>query len=147
MPQSFCVLSAHIIFSTKERRPWLNKEIRPRLWAYMSRILQNLECTSITAGGIEDHVHILANLTRKHPPMKVLEILRGTVFVGLKWLKGLACPLRARGVYAGVFRGRCPGVALGYYGSGLWPGVPSTIAMVQTLVGGLIKCAPWFSAF
>ena len=76
MPQSLHVLSAHIIFSTKERRPWLTKEIRPRLWAYQSRILQNLECYSITVGGVEDHVHILCNLTKKHAPMKVLEVLK-----------------------------------------------------------------------
>ena len=76
MSQSLHLLSAHIIFSTKELRPWLTKEIRPRLWAYQSRILQNLECHSITIGGVEDHVHVLCNLTKKHAPMKVLEVLK-----------------------------------------------------------------------
>ena len=76
MPQSLHVLGAHIVFSTKERRPWLTKDIRPRVWAYQSRILQNLECKSITVGGVEDHVHILCNLTKKHAPMKVLEMLK-----------------------------------------------------------------------
>jgi REP element-mobilizing transposase RayT len=76
MPQSLHVLSTHIIFSTKERRPWLNKEIRPRVWAYVSRILQNLECQSITIGGVEDHIHVLCNLTKKHAPMKVLEVIK-----------------------------------------------------------------------
>jgi REP element-mobilizing transposase RayT len=42
----------------------------------MSRILQNLECKSITLGGVEDHVHVLCNLTKKHAPMKVLEVLK-----------------------------------------------------------------------
>lgn len=76
MPQSLHVLSAHIIFSTKERRPWLAREIHPRLWACQSRILQNLECHSITVGGVEDHIHVLCNLTKKHAPMKVLEMLK-----------------------------------------------------------------------
>ncbi len=76
MAQSLHVLSAHIIFSTKERRPYLSKEIRPRLWAYQSRILQNLECYSITVGGTEDHVHVLCNLTKKMAPMQVLEALK-----------------------------------------------------------------------
>ena len=48
MPQSLHVLSVHIIFSTTERRPWLSQEIRPRLWAYQWRILQNLECSMKT---------------------------------------------------------------------------------------------------
>lgn len=76
MPQSLHILSTHIVFSTKERRPWLTADIRPRVWAYLSRILQNLECHSITVGGVEDHIHVLCNLTKKHAPMKVLEVLK-----------------------------------------------------------------------
>ena len=76
MPQSLHVLGAHIIFSTKERRPWLSAEIRPRVWAYLSQILQNLECNSITVGGVEDHAHVLCNMTKKHASMEVLEVLK-----------------------------------------------------------------------
>ena len=76
MPQSLHILSAHIIFSTKERQPWLPPTIRKRVWAYQSRILQNLECNSITIGGVADHVHVLCNLTKKFPTAKVLEILK-----------------------------------------------------------------------
>lgn len=76
MPQSLHILSAQIIFSTKERQPWLPPTIRKRVWAYQSRILQNLECNSITIGGVADHVHVLCNLTKKLPTAKVLEILK-----------------------------------------------------------------------
>jgi len=76
MPQSLHVLSVHIIFSTKGRSPWLTEDIRPRLWAYQSRILQNLECNSITIGGVSDHVHILCNLSKKYAPVKVLELVK-----------------------------------------------------------------------
>jgi REP-associated tyrosine transposase len=76
MPQSLHVLNAHIIFSTKRRHPWLTPDVRERIWAYQSRILQNLGCSSVTVGGIADHVHILCNLTKKFPTAKVLEILK-----------------------------------------------------------------------
>jgi REP element-mobilizing transposase RayT len=76
MPQSLHVLSTHIVFSTKGRQPWLTADIRPRVWADLSRILQNLECHSITVGGVEDHIHVLCNLTKKHASMKVLEVLK-----------------------------------------------------------------------
>jgi putative transposase len=76
MPQSLHVLSAHIIFSTKRHHPWLTSNVRERVWAYQSRILQNLECSSITIGGVADHVHVLGNLTKKFPTAKVLEILK-----------------------------------------------------------------------
>ncbi len=76
MPQSLHVLSAHIIFSTKERRPWLTPNLRERVWAYQSRILQNLECHAITIGGTSDHVHLLCNFTKKFSSVRVLEILK-----------------------------------------------------------------------
>jgi REP element-mobilizing transposase RayT len=76
MPESLHVLHVHIVFSTKQRRPWLHPALRPRIWAYQSRILQNLECHAITVGGVDDHVHILCNLTKKQPPMKVIEVLK-----------------------------------------------------------------------
>jgi REP-associated tyrosine transposase len=76
MPQSLHVLSVHIIFSTKGRQPWLTPNIRKRVWAYQSRILQNLECNSITIGGVANHVHVLCNLTKKFPTAKVIEILK-----------------------------------------------------------------------
>ena len=76
MPQSLHVLSAHIIFSTKRHHPCLTSNVRERVWAYQSRILQNLECSSITIGGVADHVHVLCNLTKKFPTAKVLEILK-----------------------------------------------------------------------
>ena len=76
MSQSLHVLSAHIIFSTKARRPFITPNISERLWAYQSRILQNLECDSITVGGVADHVHILCNLGKKHPTIKIMEILK-----------------------------------------------------------------------
>ena len=76
LPQSLHLLSVHIVFSTKERRPWLSQEVRPRLWAYQAGILQKLECYSITVGGVDDHVHVLCNLTKKIAPVKVLELLK-----------------------------------------------------------------------
>src|SRR5688500_9735148 len=98
MPQSLHALGAHIVFSTKDRHPWLTREIRPRVWAYLSRILQNLECHSITVGGVEDHIHILCNLTKKHATMKVMEIVKkdsskfvktlGPTFAAFHWQDG-----------------------------------------------------------
>jgi REP element-mobilizing transposase RayT len=76
MPQSLHVLATHIVFSTKERRPWLKPNVRPRAWAYMATVLRNLECDRVIVGGAEDHVHILCNLTKKHAPVKVMEVLK-----------------------------------------------------------------------
>ena len=84
MPQSLHVLTTHIIFSTKHRRSDLNKELRPRLWAYLAGILKNMECNSITVGGYVEHVHILCNLSKKVASMKILEIVKKE---SSKWIK------------------------------------------------------------
>ncbi len=91
MPQSLHVLNAHIIFSTKERRPLLTPDVRERLWGYQSRVLQNLECNNITIGGVADHVHVLCNLTKKLPVTRILEILKKD---SSKFVKSLDVTLR-----------------------------------------------------
>lgn len=84
MPQSLHILSAHIVFSTKERRPLLSQAARPRVWAYLSGILQNLECNAITIGGAADHVHVLCNLSKMHPSAEIMEELKRD---SSKWIK------------------------------------------------------------
>ena len=84
MSQSLHLLTTHIIFSTKHRNRYLTPEIRPRLFAFMSGILRNLQCELPTVNGVEDHVHVLCHLTKKLPLMKVLEILKKD---SSKWLK------------------------------------------------------------
>jgi REP element-mobilizing transposase RayT len=68
----------------------------------MSRILQNLECHSIAVGGVDDHIHVLCNLTKKHPPMKVLEILKKDSSKFVKTLDGELTPFHWQDGY-GLF--------------------------------------------
>jgi REP element-mobilizing transposase RayT len=64
MPQSFASLHVHIVFSTKHRQPFLDSELRPRLFEYVGGIARQHECALIAAGGTADHVHLLASLGR-----------------------------------------------------------------------------------
>lgn len=64
MPQSFASLHVHIVFSTKHRQPFLNDELRPRLFEYVGGIARQHDCALIAAGGTEDHVHLLVSLGR-----------------------------------------------------------------------------------
>jgi hypothetical protein len=50
----------------------------------MSGILRNLECYNVLIGGVDDHVHIVCNLTKKYPSIKVLETVKKE---SSKWLK------------------------------------------------------------
>jgi putative transposase len=65
MSQSLANVILHIVFSTKERRPFLHTpEFRGTMSGYLVGTLQNLKCPSISVGVVEDHVHVLCHLSR-----------------------------------------------------------------------------------
>lgn len=65
MPQSLSAVYIHLIFSTKDRRPFLrDRELRAALHGYMGEISKRLDCPPIRVGGVEDHVHLLARFGR-----------------------------------------------------------------------------------
>ena len=64
MPQSLSNVILHIIFSTKNREPWLDSAIRPRMHAYLATICRNLGGEAFRADGVSDHVHIVTTLPR-----------------------------------------------------------------------------------
>ena len=72
MPQSLAQIYVHIVFSTKNREPWLrNIGLRDQLYAYMATILRdNVDSPALIIGGVEDHIHALVRLSRRLPVMK-----------------------------------------------------------------------------
>src|SRR6266851_7991394 len=65
MPQSLSAVYIHLVFSTKERRPFLrDRSVRQALHAYLGGISKQLSCPPIVTGGAEDHVHLLARFGR-----------------------------------------------------------------------------------
>jgi REP element-mobilizing transposase RayT len=65
MPQSFAASYQHLVFSTKQRTPWLrDKMLRTELHAHIGGVSKRLECAPLIVGGAGDHIHILARLSR-----------------------------------------------------------------------------------
>lgn len=64
MPQSLSKVILHIIFSTKNREPWLHCDVRPRMHAYLATICRDLAAEHVRIGGVADHVDIVATLPR-----------------------------------------------------------------------------------
>ena len=63
MPQSYTQLLYHMVWSTKERQPWLaEKVLRKRVHEYLGGAIRGEGGVALCIGGIEDHVHILARL-------------------------------------------------------------------------------------
>jgi putative transposase len=66
MSQSLALVLVHIIFSTKNRSPFLRStELRSEVHAYLMGTFRGLDCTGLQIGGVEDHVHILCGLSRR----------------------------------------------------------------------------------
>jgi REP element-mobilizing transposase RayT len=59
MAHTFTNLLSHVIFSTKDRRPLITDDLRPRLHAYMGGIVGAMNGTALAIGGTADHVHLL----------------------------------------------------------------------------------------
>jgi putative transposase len=84
MPQSLANIYVHLIFSTKERFPFLSPEVRPDLHSYMSTVLANLNSPAVLINSVEDHVHILFNMGRTVTLAQVVEDVKKS---SSKWIK------------------------------------------------------------
>ncbi len=73
MAHTFTTLHTHVIFSTKGRAPFLDDEIRPRVFAYMGGIVREMRGTAAIVNGVADHVHLLVQLP---PDVALAECLR-----------------------------------------------------------------------
>ena len=98
MPQSLSAVYIHLVFSAKERRPYLrNTATREAVHAYLGGISKTLDCPPIIVGGVEDHVHLLARFGRTITQAEWVKELKR---VSNLWLKGEGQPIQWQGGYA-----------------------------------------------
>jgi len=75
----------HIIFSTKNRQPFLQPVmLREELHRYLGGILAGLECQPIIVGGVEDHVHLLCCLSRTSTQARLVQEAKRSSSLWLK---------------------------------------------------------------
>ena len=85
MPQSLSKIWTHLIFSTKEKFPFLSDEtVRHDMHAYLASILKANHCPTLLVGGVPDHVHSLFVLSKNHSIASIVwQIKRSSS----KWVK------------------------------------------------------------
>ncbi len=76
MPQSYVSLNYHLVFSTKDRLRLLTPELRPRIYDYLGGILHNQGGALLLAGGTDDHVHLLAAISKERSIAESLRTLK-----------------------------------------------------------------------
>jgi putative transposase len=83
MAQTITNLLVHAIFSTKDRRPLLKPDIKPRLFSYVGGGVRNLGGKAYIINGAADHVHMLVSMP---PTMSIAEIMRGVKANSSAWV-------------------------------------------------------------
>ena len=89
MGSSYVPLHYHIVFSTKERRPFINSRWRASLYEYLGGTVRGLRGVAESVGGVEDHVHLLASLDANH---KIKDFLRELKKGSSVWAARHHCP-------------------------------------------------------
>lgn len=74
----------HFIFSTHGRRPFMKKEFRDDLFAYLGGIVREMDSTALIINGTADHVHILI---RARPAHSAAEIARVVKTNSSRWVR------------------------------------------------------------
>ncbi|HMO65040.1 MAG TPA: IS200/IS605 family transposase, partial [Verrucomicrobiota bacterium] len=70
-------LSYHIVFSTKNREPWLNDAVCERLWPYLGGIARENKMMVLEVGGVADHVHVLVSIPASMSVSKAVQLIKG----------------------------------------------------------------------
>ena len=77
MANTYTSLHYHIVFSTKNREPWIRPEIEERIWAYLGGIATKNRMKPIQIGGVDDHIHVLLGAPATMAPAKIAQLIKG----------------------------------------------------------------------
>lgn len=103
MPQSLSAVFVHVVFSTKDRQPFLRSPvIRAEMHAYLGGVSAKLDCPPLLVGGTEDHVHALCRLGRTITQADYVKELKRVSSVWVKEREGTSSGFAWQAGY-GVF--------------------------------------------
>jgi len=84
MLQSFDSVILHIVFSTKQRQPCIQGQLRDRMHGYLANIGRVHGCKVFGVGGVNDHAHVACTLPRT---ICVSDLVRELKTESSKWAK------------------------------------------------------------
>jgi REP element-mobilizing transposase RayT len=62
MSHTYSNLLSHVVFSTKDRQPLIDDELKPRLLGYLNGIVDETGGKVLSMNAMPDHLHLLWNL-------------------------------------------------------------------------------------
>jgi putative transposase len=91
MPQSLSSVLIHLVFSTKNREPFITPNIESELHPYMATIFRDHDSPSLIINGTADHIHALFALGRT---IAIADLVEEVKTGSSKWLKTIDRELR-----------------------------------------------------
>jgi putative transposase len=83
MSHTFTNLLYHLVFSTKQRQDLIRDIFRDELYSYLGGIIHGEKGNTVTIGGTQNHVHILAKFPQSVMLSNMLQHIKGN---SSKWL-------------------------------------------------------------
>ena len=84
MPQSLSSILVHLVFSTKNREPFITSTIETELHPYMATIFRKHDSPSLIIDGTPDHIHTLFALGRT---ITIADLVEEVKTGSSKWIK------------------------------------------------------------
>jgi putative transposase len=91
MANTYTSLHFHLVFSTKNREPWIRPEIESQVWSYLGGICRAHGVKALHIGGVDDHVHLLVGLP---PTIALSDWMKRLKGESSKWISGQFPELR-----------------------------------------------------
>ncbi len=83
MATSFVKVLVHVVFSTKQRTPFIDGALSTDLYPYMGGIIREKGATLLALGGMPDHVHALIRLKAD---LRLSDLVRAMKAGSSKWI-------------------------------------------------------------
>ncbi|SRR6266536_4168138 len=84
MANTYTSLHYHVVFSTKNREPFLIEAFRHRLFAYVGGIARENGMSALEVGGVADHLHLLLSIPASLAVSKPVQFIKSG---SSHWLK------------------------------------------------------------
>ncbi len=83
MPGTYSQILLHAVFSTKERRPWIDANVADRLYPYIGGVVRTEKGSLYSIGGTTDHIHLYF---RWRTDRAVADLMRAVKAGSSKWV-------------------------------------------------------------
>lgn len=88
MSQSLTKIYIHLVFSTKDRYPFILNEWKNNLYQYIGGTLRQIDSPAVCIGGTADHIHILFTQSKSQC---LSDIIRNIKSNSSGWIKEKSC--------------------------------------------------------